>query len=189
MTLMFTSTYNDFEALFTESDLTNGVTINLVTSLQLRGVICENDLPNGLTINLNSYFLITILRHPLPKVIFAMNWFQNCMMRILTVLASLAFVFAVCEAQRWSVRPKPHVDSEFQSAKSKLTCVSFVSLSCDTGKMVFKMNFVEPFMGVVQIGPKATRECTLRGDRRRTAYTLTVSPDACGSCKGHTVIY
>ncbi|GBO09048.1 hypothetical protein AVEN_223547-1 [Araneus ventricosus] len=48
------------------------------------------------------------------------------------------------------------------------------------------MNFVEPFSGVVQIGPKATRECTLRGDRRRTSYTLTVSPDACGSCKEHT---
>ncbi|GBO46803.1 hypothetical protein AVEN_76082-1 [Araneus ventricosus] len=93
----------------------------------------------------------------------------------------MSFVFQLCEAQRWVSRPKPQVDSEFQSAKSK------VSLSCDTGKMVFKMNFVEPFSGVVQIGPKATRECTLRGDRRRTSYTLTVSPDACGSCKEHTV--
>ncbi|GFV74961.1 ZP domain-containing protein [Trichonephila clavipes] len=88
----------------------------------------------------------------------------------------------VCEGQRhiFSGRPKAPVDSEFQSAKSK------VSLSCDTGKMVFKMTFFNPFVGVVQIGPKATRECTLRGDGRRTSYTLTVSPDACGSCKGHT---
>ncbi|GFT25451.1 ZP domain-containing protein [Nephila pilipes] len=110
------------------------------------------------------------------------NWFQNRMMRILTVLATLVFVFTICEAQRYvsSTRPKAPVDSEFQSAKSK------VSLSCDTGKMVFKMTFFNPFVGVVQIGPKASRECTLRGDGRRTSYTLTVSPDACGSCKGHT---
>ncbi|KFM82267.1 hypothetical protein X975_14012, partial [Stegodyphus mimosarum] len=108
-------------------------------------------------------------------------------MRIVTVLAFLCLFLSLSAGQRlgqrWHSRyggAKPHVDSEFQSAKSK------VSLSCDTGKMVLKMNFVEPFGGVVQIGPKSTRECTLRGDRRRMSYVFTVSPDACGSCKGHS---
>ncbi|KAG8178194.1 hypothetical protein JTE90_025959 [Oedothorax gibbosus] len=102
------------------------------------------------------------------------------MMKLLAVLvASLAFVVTV-SAQRWVSRPKAPTGSEFRSRNSQ------VSLSCDTGKMVFKMNFAEPFVGVALIGPKNTKECTLRGDGRRRSYTLTVSPDACGSCKQHS---
>ncbi|XP_042909030.1 uncharacterized protein [Parasteatoda tepidariorum] len=103
-------------------------------------------------------------------------------MQSVTVVLTVCLIlyFTSVSAQRRNNRygnPKLSVDNESRSARAK------INLSCDTGKMLFKINFVQPFGGVVQVGSKASRECTIRGDRVRTSYVLSVNPDSCGSCK------
>ena len=62
------------------------------------------------------------------------------------------------------------------------TCLSFfetVELQCEPEDFVVRVNFTQPFRGIVHAGPKSNK-CLLRGDGGQY-YTLRIPLDGCGT--------
>lgn len=54
-----------------------------------------------------------------------------------------------------------------------------VELQCEPEDFVVKVNFTQPFRGIVHAGPKSNK-CLLRGDGGQY-YTLRIPLDGCGT--------